>query len=83
MPNISASFSNDYGESRSWVIVDSGRDPNNPPVIFNDYLDPGQATQSLQLYSTDGIYGQVTYQRSDGAPTVADNITDGATVSME
>jgi hypothetical protein len=83
MASINAVFSNDYGESRRWVIVDSGRDPNSPPILFDDYLDPGQITQSLQLYSADGIYGQATYQRSDGAPTVADNVTNGATVSME
>jgi hypothetical protein len=82
MATISATFLNDYGQSRKWVIVDSGRDPNSPPVIFNDYLDPNQATDSLSLYSDDGIYGQVTYQRSDGAPTVADNITDGTQVRM-
>jgi hypothetical protein len=83
MASINAVFSNDYGESRRWVIVDSGRDPIDPPILFSDYLDPDQTTQSLQLYSADGVYGQVTYQRSDGAATVADNITDGATVSME
>ena len=83
MANISASFKNDYGDSRRWVIVDTGRDPNSPPTLFDDYLDPGAATPSLQLYSADGTYGQVTYQRSDGAATVADDITDGTTVSME
>lgn len=83
MADISAIFSNDYGESRRWVIVDSGRDPNSPPVIFDGYLDPGQTTDSLQLYSADGIYGQATYQRSDGAPTVVDDITEGTTVSMQ
>ena len=66
MPNISASFRNDYSESRRWTIVDTGRDPNSPPVIFSDYLEPGQATQAFDLYSSDGVYGQVTYQRSDG-----------------
>ncbi len=83
MPDISASFSNGYGQSRRWVIVDTARDPNSPPVLFNDYLDVGQATPALGLHSSDGVYGQVTYQRSDGAPTVADSITDGSVVSME
>lgn len=83
MPNISASFRNDYSESRRWTIVDTGRDPNSPPVIFSDYLEPGQATQAFDLYSSDGVYGQVTYQRSDGAPTVSSSITDGSVVSME
>jgi len=80
---ISATFRNDYGESRKWVIVDTSRDPNSPPVIFNDYLDPGQSTPSLGLYSSDGTYGEVTYQRSDGAPTLSSSITDGSTVGME
>jgi hypothetical protein len=49
----------------------------------NDYLEPNQVTNPLSLYSDDGIYGEVTYQRSDGAPTVVDSITDGSQVSME
>jgi len=83
MPQIAATFQNNYGESRKWVIVDVKRDPNAPPVIFNDYLEPNQVTNPLSLYSDDGIYGEVTYQRSDGAPTVVDSITDGSQVSME
>ena len=83
MADISATFSNDYGESRRFVIVDIGRDPNNPPGIFDGYLEPGQSTQSLTLYSADGIYGKVSYQRSDGAITVVDNISDNSAVSME
>jgi hypothetical protein len=83
MADISATFRNDYSESRRFVIVDTGRDPNSPPVIFDGYLEPGQVTQSLALYSADGIYGKIQYQRSDGAVTVVDNITDGSVVSME
>ena len=83
MGQISATFKNSYGDSRRWVILDTGRDPNSPPVIFQDYLDPDQSTSALNLYSSDGIYGQVTYQRSDGAPTNVDSITDGSEVAME
>ena len=83
MADISATFRNDYSESRRFVIVDTGRDPNSPPVIFDGYLEPGQSTQTLTLYSSDGVYGKVSYQRSDGAVTVVDNITDGSVVSME
>ena len=83
MPQIAATFQNNYGESRKWVIVDVKRDPNAPPVVFNDYLEPNQATSPLNLYSDDGIYGEATYQRSDGAPTHVDSITDGTQVSME
>ncbi len=83
MAEITATFTNSYGESRQWVIVDTGRDPNSPPTIFNGYLAPDQSTDPLTLYSSDGVYGQVTYQRSDGAATVADSITDGSNVSME
>jgi hypothetical protein len=83
MATINAIFRNDFSDSRHWTIVDTARDPNSPPVLFDDYLDPGAATAALALYSGDGVYGQVTYQRSDGAPTVADSITDGSVVGME
>ncbi len=83
MPTINATFSNDYGQSRRWTILDTARDPNSPPVLFDDYLDPGATTAPLALYSGDGIYGQVLYQRRDGAPTTAASITDGSVVSME
>jgi hypothetical protein len=81
MPDISATFRNDYGASRRFVIIDTGRDPNSPPVIFDGYLEPGQST-ALTLYS-DGWHGNVSYQRSDGAVNIVDNITDGSVVSME
>ncbi len=82
MPNIRASFRNNYGESRRWLIWDIARDPNSPPVIFDGYLEPDQSTDWLTLYSSDGIYGRVTYQRSDGAPTTPMDISDGDTVNM-
>ena len=82
MAEISATFKNDYGESRHWTIVDQGRDPNAPPTIFDGYLAPDEATSALTLYSSDGIYGRAAYQRSDGAVTVVDSITDGSQVSM-
>ena len=82
MANITATFVNSYGDSRKWVIVDMARDPNSPPILFNDYLDPDQSTPGLTLYSSDGIYRSVQYQRSDGAPTMVDNVTDGSQVSM-
>ena len=58
MPDISATFTNKYGESRKWVILDLGRDKNAPPVIFNDYLDADQSTPALTVYS-DGWHGTV------------------------
>ncbi len=81
MPDISASFKSDYSESRRWVIVDTGRDPNSPPTIFDGYLEPNQATNSLPVYSSDGTWGSVTYQRSDGSPTNT-TVADGSVVSM-
>lgn len=81
MPDISATFTNKYGESRKWVILDLGRDKNAPPVIFNDYLDADQSTPALTMYS-DGWHGTVQYQRSDGSPTNVD-VSDGNNVSME
>ncbi len=81
MPNISATFVNNYGDSRQWAIWDTGIDPNSPKLLFNDYLAPDASTQ-LSLYSGDGIYGSAQYQRSDGAPTLVDNITDQSQVSM-
>jgi hypothetical protein len=81
MSDITATFVNKYGQSRKWVVLDMGRDPNAPPVIFNDYLDVDQSTGALTLYS-DAYHGQVQYQRSDGSPTNID-VRDGDTVSME
>ena len=80
MATISATFKNDYGDSRKWVILDLGRDPNAPPVIFSDYLEPDQTTPPLGLYS-DGFAAHAQYARSDGAPTNVD-VNDGDTVSM-
>jgi hypothetical protein len=82
MADINATFRNDYSESRRFVIVDTARDLNSPPVIFDGYLEPGQSTAALTLYSADEIYGKVSYQRSDGAVTIVDNITDNSVVSM-
>jgi len=80
LATISATFTNNSGSSRKWVILDIGRDPNAPPVLFDDYLDPGQATQALSLYSDiDGA--KALYQRSDGAPTNV-NVSDGDNVQM-
>jgi hypothetical protein len=83
MANIRAVFRNTYSESRRWVIVDTGRDPNSPPTIYDGYLDPDGTTDPLDIYSGDGIYGQVQYQRADGAPTVEANIVDGSEVRMQ
>jgi|GEM_PF-6496671 hypothetical protein len=80
MPDISATFSSDYSESRKWVIVDTGRDPNAPPVVFDGYLEPNGVTPPIALYS-DGFGAHVTYQRSDGAPTNVD-VSDGDAVRM-
>ncbi|HEY1656503.1 MAG TPA: hypothetical protein VGF86_15480 [Candidatus Tumulicola sp.] len=80
MPDISATFTNKYSESRKWVIVDTGRDPNSPPIVFNDYLEPDQSTAQLTLYS-DGFGGHAQYQRSDGAVTNVD-VSDGDNVAM-
>lgn len=83
MASVKAVFRNTYGESRRWVIWDIGRDPNSPPVVFDGYLDPDAATDPLEIYSADGIYGKTQYQRSDGAATIEDNITDGSEVRMQ
>lgn len=83
MADINATFCNNYSESRKWAIWDMKRDPNAPPVIFNDYLEPNQCTGSLTLYAGDDLWGQAMYQRSDGAQNVVDTITDGSTVQME
>jgi hypothetical protein len=80
MADISASFKSNYSESRHWVIVDTGRDPNSPPTIFDGYLGPGDTTDVLPVYSS-GSSGTVTYQRSDGSPTNT-SVNDGDVVSM-
>ena len=81
MADIWATFENGYGESRRYVIVDQGRDPNSPPVIFDGYLDPDAKTDWLALYA-DGSYGRVVYQRSDGGQQVVDSITNESNVRM-
>jgi hypothetical protein len=79
---INADFENTYGENRHFVILDTGIDPNSPRQVFSNYLEPGGRTGNLQLWASDEIYGRALYQRSDGAPTVADNITEGTVVRM-
>jgi hypothetical protein len=83
MAYVNATFCNNYSESRLFVIWDQKRDPNAPPEIFRGYLDPNQCTDSLSIYTGDDLWGQVVYQRSDGAQTVVDTITDGSTVNMD
>ena len=83
MPDISVSFTNNYGDSRQYAIWDLGRDPNSPPVIFNDYLDSNQSTSPLPVHSNDFGETRVMYQRSDGPQQVVDNLSDGDSVSME
>ena len=78
---VNAAFKNNYGESRLWVIWDPGRDPNAPAVIFNDYLDADQTTPWLTLHTED-VWARAIYQRSDGAATVEDTITEGSVVNM-
>jgi hypothetical protein len=80
MADISATFKNTYGESRHYTIWDVGRDPNQPPTVFDGYLDTDQVTDAIALHG-DGSYGRVMYKRSDGAATTTD-VSDGATVDM-
>lgn len=82
MAEIHVSFSNRFGESRMWTIWDTGRDPNVPPVVFNDYLGAHESTDPIALYSEDGAYGKARYQRSDSAPTNIE-VADAANVDME
>ena len=81
MPNITATFLNNFSASRRWVIFDLSRDPNAPPVIFNDFLDKDESTPELQLHSDDAIFGKIAYQRSDGPQQVVD-VSNGDTVRM-
>jgi hypothetical protein len=82
MATLTASFINGHGSSIRYQIVDTARDPNSPPVLFDNYLDPEQSTGDLQLYSADGVYGSVTYIRSDGYSQVQSDITDGTAVRL-
>jgi hypothetical protein len=82
MAFISATFQNNYGASRKWIIWDTGIDPSAPKVLFNDYLDVGASTSALQLQQDDGgVQAHAQYQRSDGATTSVD-VSDGDTVQM-
>ncbi|MBC8724313.1 hypothetical protein F6X37_22790 [Paraburkholderia sp. 31.1] len=82
MAYISASFVNGHGSSAQYQIFDTARDPASPAPVYNGYLDPDASTGALQIYSDDGIYGNVTYLRSDGYSQVQSNITDGSEVRM-
>jgi hypothetical protein len=78
MSEVSATFKSNYSESRHWSTSDQGRDPNAPPIIFDGYLAPSELTPQLSIYSSDGIYGEVAYQRSDGLLQVGIPVTDGS-----
>ncbi len=82
MPTITATFKNNYGESKLWTILDLGRDPSAPSQVFRDYLEPDQVTDPLTLYSADGVYGLAGYQRSDGQLQRVD-VSDQSEVDME
>jgi hypothetical protein len=81
MANVNATFCNNYGESRLWVIKDYACDPNVPPVIFSGYLGGGDCTDSLSLCSADELYGKISYQRSDGPEQMVD-VSNGDQVQM-
>ena len=81
MANINATFCNNYSDSRLWVIKDYACDPNAPPFIFSGYLGAGDCTGSLSLCISDGIYGRISYQRSDGPEQMVD-VSNGDTVQM-
>jgi hypothetical protein len=83
MSEVIATFKSNYSESRHWSITDQGRDPNAPPVIFDGYLAPSEVTPQLSIYSGDGIYGEVAYQRSDGPLQVGVSVTDGSETLMD
>jgi hypothetical protein len=82
MGTLNASFKNNTDASHYWNVVDSGIDPNVPKVVFQDYLDPGAATDWIALY-TDGSYAKVLYQRAGGPQQVVDDVTNNSVVSME
>jgi hypothetical protein len=82
MPDIVATFKSDFSESRKWTIWDTGRDPNAPLTIFDGYLEPEQVTDSLTIYSEDGVYGIVAYKRSDSAVTGEVSVTADSEVSI-
>ena len=78
MGDIRARFTNHYDESRKYTIWDLGRDPNQPPVVFDDYLDKGKSTDWLTLHER----GRVRYKRSDGSAQEVD-VSDSRDVDME
>jgi hypothetical protein len=73
---ISVEFISGYSESRQWMIWDTKIDPNNPKLVWNDYLGPDESTGPLQIYD-DGWGGEIAYQRSDGARTTGNTVRDG------
>lgn len=82
MAVISAKFVNTYGSSRKWTIWDTGIDPNDPKIVFDDYLDVNQETPALELHDIGAGHGQVQYKRSDGNLIVGVEVSDGEIKSI-
>ena len=82
MPDIYAAFQNNTDESHGFTVVDQGRDRNNPPVVFNGYLEPAQSTDWIALYAVDDTHGEAIWARSGGPTQVEPSISDGSTVRM-
>jgi hypothetical protein len=83
MATITATFQNNYSESRKWTIWDVGIDPASPKLLFDDYLDKDQDIAPLTLHQDDGgIQGHARYKRSDGALTDVD-VSSGDIVQMD
>ena len=60
----------------------SSKDAINPPVIFNGFLDADQVTDSIAVFASDGLNGQITYAGSGTAQQVV-NVVNGDEVKMK
>jgi hypothetical protein len=79
MGDIYATFTNHNDESRHYTIEDLGRDRNNPPKVFEGYLDEGHKTDWILLHSDGHVRhyaaGRSGYEKSD--------IRDGDNIDMD
>ena len=79
MADISAKFRNNYSVNGMCTVWDVGRDPGNPPIVFQDRLDSGAETDWITLNGE----GNVMYQRPEGGQTIPMTVHDGDTVPMD
>jgi hypothetical protein len=65
-------------DKRHWIVIEQGRDPSAPLVIYSGYPAPTQATASMTVYGSGGIFAQAAYRRSNRPLQNSVSVTDAA-----